>query len=172
LPRPYSGSEAPGPRITDPAARAISKSTGSVPEAGFNELVPELGVSDLQASLSFWCDSLGFEVAYDRPVARFAYLVRDRIQIMLCELNGHWDVGELSPPFGRGINFQMTVSALTPILEALERAKWPLFSPLSEAWYRVGDREVGMREFLVQDPDGYLLRFAQDIGTRPEILER
>jgi len=70
-------------------------------------LVPELDVSDLKASLRFWCGVLGFEVAYDRPAARFAYLVRGRIQIMLCERNGNWEVGELSPPFGRGVNFQM-----------------------------------------------------------------
>lgn len=135
-------------------------------------MVPELDVSDLQASLRFWCGLLGFEVAYDRPAARFAYLVRDRIQIMLCERNGNWEVGELSPPFGRGVNFQMTVSTLTPILGALELAKWPLFRPPNDAWYRTGDREGGQREFLVQDPDGYLLRFAQDIGTRPLTKDR
>jgi catechol 2,3-dioxygenase-like lactoylglutathione lyase family enzyme len=157
----------PEPPIADTAIRASSRSTGAVPKAGFNELVPELDVSDLQASLRFWCGLLGFEVAYDRPAARFAYLVRGHIQIMLCERNGNWVVGELSPPFGRGVNFQMTVSALHPILTALEVANWPLFRQPNDAWYRTGDREGGQREFLVQDPDGYLLRFAQDIGTRP-----
>jgi hypothetical protein len=85
---------------------------------------------------------------------------------MLCERNGNWEVGELSPPFGRGINFQMNVERLTPILETLKAAEWPLFRQSNEAWYRTGDREGGQREFLVQDPDGYLLRFAEDIGTR------
>jgi catechol 2,3-dioxygenase-like lactoylglutathione lyase family enzyme len=157
----------PEPPIADTAIRASSRSTGAVPKAGFNELVSELDVSDLQASLRFWCGLLGFEVAYDRPAARFAYLVRGHIQIMLCERNGNWEVGELSPPFGRGVNFQMTVSALHPILAALKVADWPLFRQPNDAWYRTGDREGGQREFLVQDPDGYLLRFAQDIGTRP-----
>jgi hypothetical protein len=27
--------------------------------------------------------------------------------------------------------------------------------------YRVGDREVAQRQFCVQDPDGYLLRFCE-----------
>jgi len=155
------------PPAADPANRGTSNSTGAVPTVGINELVPELDVSDLQASLSFWCGLLGFEVAYDRPAARFAYLVRGQIQIMLCERNGNWEVGELSPPFGRGVNFQMTVSALAPIVTALRVANWPLFRQQSDAWYRTGDRERGQREFLVQDPDGYLLRFAQEIGTRP-----
>ena len=65
--------------ITDSAARATSPSTGAVPDGGFNALVPELDVSNLAASLRFWCELLGFEVAYDRPAARFAYLHRGPI---------------------------------------------------------------------------------------------
>lgn len=115
------------PPTADPANCGIPRGTSAVPTAGINELVPELDVSDLQASLRFWCGLLGFEVAYDRPAARFAYLVRGHIQIMLCERNGNWEVGELSPPFGRGVNFQMTVIALAPIVTALRIANWPLF---------------------------------------------
>jgi len=76
------------PLLSDPGARASSDSTGGAPQGGFADLVPELSVSDIQESLSFWRDLLGFEVAYDRPDARFAYLVRGRLQVMLCELNG------------------------------------------------------------------------------------
>jgi hypothetical protein len=43
----------------------------------------------------------------------------------------------------------------------------PVFMEIEEAWYRRKDVEVGNRQFLVQDPDGYLLRFFQDLGTRP-----
>lgn len=153
--------------IADPVTRARSASRGAGPAGGSNALVPELDVSDLTTSLRFWCGLLGFEVAYDRPLAGFAYLVRGPIQIMLCQYNGNWKVGDLTAPFGRGINFQMKVSTLDPILEALEAAQWPLFKAPCEAWYRVGDREGGQREFLVQDPDGYLLRFAQNMGSRP-----
>jgi len=35
-----------------------------------------------------------------------------------------------------------------------------------ENWYRKGDILLGSREFLVMDPDGYLLRFTQNIGTK------
>lgn len=69
-------------------------------------------------------------------------------------------------PFGRGINLQMRVDDIEPLLGSLNNAAWPLFEQPNEAWYRVGDRERGQREFLVQDPDGYVLRFAQDLGTR------
>ena len=33
--------------------------------------------------------------------------------------------------------------------------------------YRVDDRNVAVKQFVVMDPDGYLIRFAQDIGSRP-----
>ena len=157
---------APAAPISDPVARALSGSTGSVPKDGFAALVPEFDVTDLRESLRFWCSLLGFEVAYDRPAARFAYLVRGPLQVMLCERNGRWEVAETQRPFGRGINVQMTVERLEPILAALAAADWPLFRPPDEAWYRTGDREGGQLEFLVQDPDGYLLRFAENLGER------
>jgi catechol 2,3-dioxygenase-like lactoylglutathione lyase family enzyme len=158
---------AAAPPITDPVARAASPGTGNAPKGGSAALVPELTVSDIRESLSFWCGLLGFEIAYDRPAARFAFLVRERLQVMLCERNGRWEPAEMRRPFGLGINFQMTVERVAPILAALESADWPLYEQPREAWYRVGDQERGQREFLVQDPDGYLLRFAEDLGTRP-----
>lgn len=154
------------PPISDPVARATSDSTGSAPRDGFADLVPELSVSNIQVSLSFWRDVLGFDIAYDRPEARFAYLVRGRAQVMLCELNGRWETAEMQLPFGRGVNFQIVVDRIGPLLAALGGAKSPLYEPPSEAWYRVGDQEIGQLEFLVQDPDGYLIRLVERLGTR------
>ena len=149
----------------DALARATSAGSGS-PPAAFAALIPELDVSDLSASLWFWTECLGFAVAYDRPAAGFAFLTRGSAQLMLCARNGRWETGELARPFDRGVNFQIMVEQLEPILDALTGADWPLFEAPSEAWYRTGDVEGGQREFLVQDPDGYLLRFAQDLGHR------
>jgi hypothetical protein len=36
-----------------------------------------------------------------------------------------------------------------------------------QKWYRTGEVETGVHQFLVQDPDGYLIRFAAYIGERP-----
>lgn len=147
--------------------RAAAASNGTTPTGGFAPLVPELDVSDLAVSLAFWCGPLGFTVAYGRPPASFAYLERGGAQVMLCRHNGNWDTGPLDRPFGRGINLQITVPAVAPIREALHAMAWPLFRPGQERWYRTGDRMGGSQELLVQDPDGYLLRFAEDLGTRP-----
>ncbi len=148
-------------------ARAQAPSTGARPEGGFAPLVPELDVTSLAASLAFWCGPLGFTVAYDRPAAGFAYLQRDGAQVMLCERNGNWDTGPLERPFGRGVNLQIAVASVAPILAALDAAGWPLFRSVQERWYRTGDVLGGSRELLVQDPDGYLLRFSENLGTRP-----
>ena len=78
----------------------------------------------------------------------------------------HWLTRPFAPPLGNGVNFQVTVDAVAPILERLAAAGWPLFMPVEDKWYRVGDRETGQRQFVVADPDGYLLRPAQDLGFR------
>ena len=70
-------------------------------------------------------------------------------------------------PFGRGINFQINVPAIEPILTALARGNWPLFMEPEQKWYRTGEVETGVHQFLVQDPDGYLARFSTYIGERP-----
>ncbi|BBN55960.1 hypothetical protein TRE132_40850 [Pseudomonas chlororaphis subsp. aurantiaca] len=66
-----------------------------------NALVPELIVSDLQQSLYFYCDVLGFRVEYDRPEDKFAFLSFGNSQIML-EQDWHddspWRVGPWSLP--------------------------------------------------------------------------
>ncbi|KQT53643.1 glyoxalase [Methylobacterium sp. Leaf456] len=129
-------------------------------------MTPELSVRDLDESLRFWCGLLGFAVAYDRTAARFGYLTRGGAQIMLCQHNGRWDTGSLERPYGRGVNFQIMVDRLAPILTALDAARWPLFEAPSEAWYRIGPMEGGQRECLVQDPDGYLVRLAESLGQR------
>ena len=125
---------------------------------------------DLEASLRFWRDLIGFPVAFDRPEERFAYLNLDGAQIMLEQRNPEerqWLTGPLAAPLGRGVNFQIEVQAIQPILDRLAGAAWPLFMAPEEAWYRTGKTEAGQRQFLVQDPDGYLLRLFEDLGERP-----
>lgn len=78
-----------------------------------------------------------------------------------------WVTGPLKHPYGRGINFQITVPTLEPIQVALARAVYPLFMPPETKWYRIGDaEEAGVQQLLVTDPDGYLIRFQQPLGHR------
>ncbi len=136
-------------------------------------LVPELYVTALPASFAFWRDLLGFRVLYDRPEQGFAAIEREGIEFMLEEYETGpsercWETGPREKPYGRGINFEMTVSDIAPLLERLARAQWPIFFGPEERWYRIGAaEETGVRQFLVQDPDGYLLRLSQSLGQRP-----
>ena len=152
--------------LTDSARRTHSSGSGAPPEGGFSALTPELDVEDLETSLRFWCDLLGFKIAYDRPDEGFAYLVQGGAQIMLCQGIGRWMTGTLERPRGRGANFQIMVDRLDPVLTALASARWPLFEKPRDAWYRTGPVEGGQREFLVEDPDGYLVRLAENLGER------
>ncbi len=134
-----------------------------------SKLVPEFLVTNLATSLHFWSKILGFSVAYDRPENGFAYLDLDGAQIMLeqrDEAERQWVTGPLEAPLGRGINFQIEMPAISPIIERLRLASWPLFMAPEEKWYRVGNAEVGQRQFLVLDPDGYLLRLVMSLGEQ------
>jgi catechol 2,3-dioxygenase-like lactoylglutathione lyase family enzyme len=128
-------------------------------------LVPELEVSDFAASLAFYVGILGFSVLYDRSERPFAYLTLGAAHIMI-EQGGSWITGAMDKPFGRGMNFQIRVPAAAAIAARLAAAAWPLFRPIEDSWYRRGPAYVGARELVVQDPDGYLLRFSQALGTR------
>lgn len=135
----------------------------------WSPLVPELLVVDIAESLRFWRDVCGFTVVFDRPEEGFAYLDLDGAQIMLDEIGKtrDWVTGPLESPLGRGVNFQIRVPAMEPMLAALSRTDWPLFMEPEEKWYRTGEVETGVRQFLVQDPDGYLIRFSAYLGERP-----
>ena len=89
-------------------------------------------------------------------------------QIMLEQFHeSGWNTGTLETPFGRGVNFQIEVREITPLLAALEKMVHPLYREAKETWRRVNTELIGETEFLVQDPDGYLLRFSQYVGSRP-----
>ena len=136
-------------------------------------LVPELYITALPESLAFWRDLLGFRVLYDRPEQGFAAIERDGVEFMLEEYETGpsercWDTGPREKPYGRGINFEIMVRDVDALLTALREASWPLFFGPEERWYRISDtEETGVHQFLVQDPDGYLLRLSQSLGRRP-----
>lgn len=145
--------------------------TASLTEFKSAALVPELIVRHFDESLYFWKDLLGFGIAYERPQERFAYLQCGDAQVMLEERDENarqWITGDLVRPFGRGINLQITVASIAEILTRLRHADWPLYMDVEEKWYRTGELETGVRQFIVQDPDGYLIRLSQSLGRRPQ----
>ncbi|HEX6445013.1 MAG TPA: VOC family protein [Streptosporangiales bacterium] len=133
-------------------------------------LVPELICTDIAASMAFY-RLLGFGVAYERPEERFAYLVRDGAEIMLEQPHRHdrlYPRADLEHPYGRGINLTVEVDDVDRLHDAVVTAGHRVYLPLEDRWYDRTTDAVGVRQFAVQDPDGYLLRISQRIGTRPK----
>ncbi|TKD12530.1 VOC family protein [Rhodobacter capsulatus] len=136
-----------------------------------NALVPEFAVSDWHKSKWFYCDVLGFDCVYERAEEGFCYLRLGEAEVMIDQIGRGrtFDAGHLPAdyPFGKGLNVQIRVPSIAPLVEALASIKHPLFLPVEDRWYRVDCEEVGNRQFVVADPDGYLLRFFEDLGSRP-----
>jgi len=131
-------------------------------------LVPELYCADFERSFDFYTKALGFTALFERPEDKFAYLEREGSEIMIEQVDTgrKWITGELSFPFGRGMSFQISASDAQKLYGSLERAGYKFFLPLEDKWYRKDTSYVGNRQFIIQDPDGFLLRFAQDLGTK------
>ncbi len=129
-------------------------------------MIPEFDVKNLEKSIHFYVDLIGFNIIYERKEDKFAFLQFENIQIMLQELNGDkkWETGTLEYPFGRGINFQYDVKNAQEIYNRLKSEKYPIFVDFEEHWYRKDDVLLGSKEFLVMDPDGYLIRISEDLG--------
>lgn len=132
----------------------------------FNPLIPELSAANLERSVWFYVNILGFQIDYQRPEHKFVFLSYQNVQIMVEQLNRVWKTAPLEYPFGRGINMQMIVDDIDVLISVLKLHRYPLILEPEEHWYRRDNQLMGLREFLVLDPDGYVLRFSQQIGTR------
>ena len=72
----------------------------------------------------------------------------------------------LQHPFGRGLNLQIRASDVVRLHDMVLHAGVTPLIAIEERWYRQSGIERGNRQFVVADPDGYLLRFYSDLGSR------
>ncbi len=124
----------------------------------YNSLIPEFSVSNILVSKKFYID-LGFEIVYERVEDKFCFLSLYDNQIMIEEVNNNWNVGKLEYPFGRGINISMAVNDIDKFYNNVKNKGIKLYKDIAVSKYRVDDGYVCDKQFLIQDPDGYLLRF-------------
>jgi hypothetical protein len=111
-----------------------------------------------------------FKILYSRPEERFAYLALGKAHLMLEELTGpgrSFQTAAMEFPFGRGMNLQIEVPDVRALYAMVQASDLAIHIPLEERWYRQGDYEAGNLQFVVADPDGYLLRFFDNLGKRP-----
>lgn len=129
----------------------------------FNALIPELSVKNIKNTKDFYVRILGFKLEYERVEEKFIFLSYGEAQIMFEQINGHWETDKLDYPFGRGINFQFASEDIELLCNQLVSNRHKLFRKPYEVRYQENETLHHMKEFLVQDPDGYLLRFSQEI---------
>lgn len=137
---------------------------GDIRDVYWNKMVPELTVTDFSVSLSFYTSVLGFSVMIRRTNPDFAYICLGEAQLMIEQYHPKgWNTADLVSPLGRGVNFQIEVDDIVKIFKRVIESGVTLYRDLNESYYNIGERNACQREFLVQDPDGYLLRFSQYI---------
>lgn len=138
------------------------------PPARWTPLIAEMMVSNYPRALAFWTGILGFAPVFERPAQKLALLEHpDGAQVMVYERDGDWETGPMEPPFGRGLVIQVFVSDAMAVAARVQATGLPFYVPPREKWRDWGDRLGGQREFLVQDPDGYLVMVAERFGEAP-----
>ena len=130
----------------------------------WNRMVPELSVTEFSVSLSFYTQILGFSIMVRRRDPDFAYISLGEAQLMIEQYSSDaWNTAELIKPLGRGVNFQIDVDDIDVIYRRVMHNNVTLYRELKDNHYDIGDHIACQREFLLQDPDGYLLRSSQYI---------
>ena len=125
----------------------------------FNKMIPELSVFDIEQTKRFYND-LGFKIEYERPEEKFVFMSFQDSQFMFEQIHDNgWNIGELIYPLGRGINFSLAVDDIEGLYKLVKTLNLEIYRELNRSIYQVNGTEETQTEFLIQDPNGYLLRF-------------
>jgi uncharacterized glyoxalase superfamily protein PhnB len=120
------------------------ETTSSAPPATLGGVIPLLSVENLDASIAYYVEHLGFHLQLrEHPTAS---VTRDRTSLMLVE-------GDQGKP---GTWLWISTSDVDALYEELSgRGAHLRFPPTNYPW--------GSRECQVSDPDGHVLRFGADL---------
>ena len=126
----------------------------------FNSMIPELTVSNINQTKDFYVNKLGFTLEYERKEDNFVFLSYHNTQFMFEQIHqSGWNTSELEYPFGRGINFSISAPNVYDLYQNVQDCNIKLYRTLQEAIYKCDNEDILEVQFLIQDPDGYLLRF-------------
>ena len=122
-------------------------------------MIPELSVFDIERTKKFYRE-LGFKIEYERTEDKFVFMSFQDSQFMFEQIHDDgWNIGELVYPLGRGINFSIAVDDIEELYKLVNSLNIELYRELTRNIYQVNGIEEMQIEFLIQDPNGYLLRF-------------
>jgi catechol 2,3-dioxygenase-like lactoylglutathione lyase family enzyme len=129
----------------------------------FKKLTPNLLVANVERSLAFYTDVVGFTRGMTVPEQSpfvFASVVGGTVEIFLNDR----DTAIKEYPAFAGVPLGATATMFIEVegpgsIDALHdrlKPQVPIAMPLITQWY-------GVREFAIADPDGYLITFAERV---------
>lgn len=118
----------------------------------FQPIVPMIWTRELEATVSFYCEILGFHLGNYSEEWGWAAISKDECEIMIARPNE-------STPFERPY-FSGTFYIKTDDVETL----WHQIKDKVKVAYDMEDFDWGMREFAIYDNNSYMLQFGQDIS--------
>ena len=132
----------------------------------FTDVTPNLVVADIDRSIAFYRDVLGFAVVASVPDAApfvFAWMQRNGVGVFLNTVGSVSEHPWLASRALGGTNtmyFAMEADSAEHGVDALFeslRGKAKVLMPLTTQFY-------GMREFGIEDPDGYIIFVGQRVA--------
>ena len=126
----------------------------------FTKLTPNLLVASVERSLAFYVDTLGFErgmTVPDQAPFAFGSVTAGPVEIFFNDAAGAVKEypGFAGKPIGATGTLFIEVDGVNALHDRLEpRVK--VVMPIETKFY-------GMREFAIEDPDGYVITFAERV---------
>jgi catechol 2,3-dioxygenase-like lactoylglutathione lyase family enzyme len=121
-------------------------------------VAPEFFVPDVDASVRFYTDVLGFVVLRQEP--DFAVVGLGDAHVLLAHESLTSKAWLQAGPRGVGLNVRIMVDDVDGMYR---RAK----AGGARIAHEIADRDYGLRDFILADEDGFLLRFASPV--RPSL---
>ena len=119
----------------------------------FNNLSPMLNTNDIEESVNFYVQHLGFECKALDHESGWASVQHGDIRIMFSIPNVH---AFFEHPFFTG-SLYFNVKDVDTL--------WKKLKDEANVCYPIEDFEYGMREFAIYDNNGYLLQFGEEVKT-------
>jgi len=127
----------------------------------FKKLTPNLVVRDVAASMEFYRSVLGFETEFTLPEQApyvFGAVHNGEVEIFFNDQKAvHEEYPTLgSKPIGGSLTLFIEVEGIEAVLAAVQKSGAKIAMPLKDQFY-------GMREFACEDPEGWIITFAERI---------
>ena len=139
---------------------------------GFMKLVPEMYCRDINVTKKFYTQVLHFKIKYERKEEAFVYFIKDGVELMFEQLkvenldsavSRRWLATDQQVPFGVGVNLQIGVVDVEGLFDHVKKVDpESVFMDIETKNYQCGDKMYTQKQFIVKDPDGFLLRFCDD----------